>query len=84
MPSHERIIPLAAIDRIFLKAGCKTVDADATKELGQLLESIGLELMETAVLLQEHVGRKTIFGTDIRLAFEHWQEKKFGETKVSS
>ncbi|HME56196.1 MAG TPA: histone [Candidatus Lokiarchaeia archaeon] len=79
MPSHERIIPLAAIDRIFLKAGCNAVDSEATKELGRLLESIGFEILETAVLLQAHVGRKTIFGTDVRLAFEHWQAKKTGE-----
>jgi len=79
MPSHERILPLAAIDRILLKAGCKAVDADAAKDLGQLLESIGLEILDTAVLLQAHAGRKTIFGTDIRLAFEHWQAKNAGE-----
>lgn len=82
MPPHERILPLAAIDRIFLKVGCKAVESNATKELGQLLESIGLEILETAVLLQAHVGRKTMFGTDIRLAFEHWQKKIFGQ-KIS-
>jgi histone H3/H4 len=79
MPSHERIISLATIDRIFLKAGCKTVDHKASEEIGRLLESIGLEILETAVLLQAHAGRKTIFGTDIRIAFEHWQKKNVGQ-----
>ena len=79
MPSHDRIISLATIDRIVLKAGCKNVDRNASEEIGRLLESIGLEILETAVLLQAHVGRKTIFGTDIRLAFEHWQKKNFGQ-----
>jgi histone H3/H4 len=72
----DRIIPLASLDRILVNAGVALADLDATKQLGQLLETLGLEILETAIKLTKHAGRKTITDADINLAFEYWRENR--------
>ncbi len=80
-PPKARIIPLASIDRIFNKARTLPIDGDAVKELGRVLEEIGMEIVKTAVVITGYAGRKTVMGSDITFAFEQWSKKnttKFG------
>jgi histone H3/H4 len=72
----DRIIPLASLDRILVSAGVAFADLDATKQLGQLLETLGLEILETAITLTKHAGRKTITDADITLAFDYWRANR--------
>lgn len=43
---------------------------DASQELAELLEKIGLEVAEKANKLAHHAGRKTVVSEDIKLAAE--------------
>jgi histone H3/H4 len=77
MPARkDRIISLASIDRIFLKAQCAPADIVAAEEFGQLLEYVAGEILETAKILTKYAGRKTINEADITLAFDQWKQKK--------
>jgi histone H3/H4 len=85
MPAYkDRSLSLATIDRIFLKAKCTPADIAANDALGQMLEQIAGEILETARVLNPHAGRKTITDADIDLAYDHWQRKlglkKAGDT----
>ncbi len=76
MPARKRrIISLASIDRIFLKVQSAPADIAAADELGQLLEQIAGEILETAKILTKYAGRKTINDADISLAFDEWKKK---------
>jgi histone H3/H4 len=77
MPAKkERTISLASIDRIFLKAQCALADIAAAEALGQVLEQVAIEVLETATALTKYAGRKTINDTDITLAYDQWKQKK--------
>lgn len=68
----ERILPLAAVDRLIRKSSSGRVSEDAASELAQLLEEVGAKISQKAAELAKHANRKTITGPDIRLAHKNF------------
>lgn len=67
----ERIISLACIDRIFLKAtGKSNLDIDASNMMIDILQKYALELLKNAIQVRNITNRKTIKGNDIKLSNE--------------
>jgi histone H3/H4 len=65
----EKILPLAAMERIMKKAAPEIRVSDPAKDaLREYLEEKGLELSKVAAEFAAHAGRKTIKAEDIRLA----------------
>jgi DNA-binding protein len=60
----------AAVERIIKKAGSERVSADATETLAALMEEHGIFLAREAKKMSDHAGRKTLRGSDIRMAAE--------------
>jgi len=60
----------AAVERIIKKAGAERVSAEATETLTGLMEEHGAFLAKEAKKMADHAGRKTIRGSDIRMAAE--------------
>jgi len=60
----------AAIERIIKKAGADRISADATETLAALMEEYGVFLAKEAKKMSDHAGRKTLRGSDIRIAAE--------------
>jgi len=61
-------LPIAPIDRIIRKSGAERVSNDARKDLAEILEERGKTIVQEAVKLAKHAGRKTIKTEDIKLA----------------
>jgi histone H3/H4 len=66
----ERILPLAAVDRVIRKAGASRVSEDAAAALSEILEEKGIEISRRAIEFSSHAKRKTITASDIRLALK--------------
>lgn len=64
----ERILPLAAVDRLIRKGGAARVSEDAAEALSEILEEKGIEISRKAIEFSVHAKRKTITAEDIRLA----------------
>jgi DNA-binding protein len=60
----------AAVERIIKKAGAERVSAEATETLAELMEEYGIFLAKEAKKMADHAGRKTMRGSDIRMAAE--------------
>ena len=60
----------SAVERIMKKAGAERVSADATETLIVLMEEYGMFLSREAKKMSDHAGRKTLRGSDIRMAAE--------------
>jgi DNA-binding protein len=60
----------AAVERIIKKAGAERVSAEATETLAELMEEHGIFLAKEAKKMADHAGRKTMRGSDIRMAAE--------------
>jgi len=58
----------AAMHRICKKAGAERVSESAAKELGKVLEEIGIKIGKESVDWAMHAGRKTVKAEDIRKA----------------
>jgi histone H3/H4 len=58
----------AAVERIIKKAGAERVSADATETLCEIMEDYGAFIAREAKKMSDHAGRKTLRGTDIRMA----------------
>jgi histone H3/H4 len=67
-PGTSRELPIATMQHLIKKAGAKRVSRGAALALAEILEQDGREIAIEATRLAEHAGRKTITGTDIRLA----------------
>lgn len=64
----DRVLPLAAVDRLIRKGAGLRVSEDAAIELAELLESHGVNVSRMAGEFAKHANRKTITGADIKLA----------------
>ena len=60
----------SAVERIMKKAGAERISADATETLAVLMEEYGIFLAKEAKKMSDHAGRKTLRGSDIRMAAE--------------
>jgi histone H3/H4 len=60
----------AAVERIIKNAGADRVSADATETMAGLMEEYGAFLAKEAKKMADHAGRKTLRGTDVRMAAE--------------
>ena len=80
----ERLIPLAAMERILKSAGAHRVSEEAKVALRQVIEDIAMEIGEEANRLAGHAKRKTIKADDIRLASQQIMTDISKERKISS
>jgi DNA-binding protein len=65
----EKILPLAAMEKILKKGSPDIRVSDPAKEaLREYLEEKGVELAKVAAEFSAHAGRKTIKAEDVRLA----------------
>ena len=60
----------AAVERIIKKAGAERVSAEATETLAEMMEEYGIFLAKEAKKMSDHAGRKTMRGSDLRMAAE--------------
>jgi histone H3/H4 len=63
----------AAVERIIKKAGAYRISADATETLAVLMEEYGEHIAKEAKKMSDHAGRKTVRGSDIRMAAEFFK-----------
>jgi histone H3/H4 len=61
-------LAIAAMHRICKKAGAERVSESAAKELGKVLEEIGIKIGKEAIDWSMHAGRKTVKAEDIKQA----------------
>jgi DNA-binding protein len=64
----ERLIPLAAMEKIMKNAGVDRVADDAKVALKEVIEEKARQISERAAKFALHAGRKTIKAEDIQLA----------------
>ncbi len=60
----------AGVERIIKKAGARRISTDAAEILTELMEEYGTFLSKEAKKMSDHAGRKTLRGSDIRMAAE--------------
>ena len=64
----NKILPLAAMEKILKKHGAKRVSDSAKIELKDVLEDHAEKIALKAIKFSAHAGRKTIKAEDIKLA----------------
>ncbi len=64
----DKILPLAAVDRLIRKSGAGRVSEDAASALCEVLEEHGMKIAQQAAVFSKHANRKTITAEDIKLA----------------
>ena len=64
----ERLIPLAAMEKIIKQAGAERVSDDAKSALKEVIETKAEEISAKAIKYALHAGRKTVQAGDIKLA----------------
>ncbi len=65
---NELEISIAPMSRLCKKAGAARVSEEGAKELGKVLEKIGVQIAKDALDYANHAGRKTIKAEDIEIA----------------
>ncbi len=67
----KRILPLAAMESLLkIKANAPRVSNSAKEALRDALEEVGEEIGHKAVRFAQHSGRKTVKGSDVKLAYK--------------
>jgi histone H3/H4 len=66
-------LSLSAVERIIKKGGAERISADATETLAVLMEEYGVFLSKEAKKMADHAGRKTLRGSDIRMAADFFK-----------
>ena len=69
----ERILPLAAVDRIIRKSGAGRVSESAVSALAEVLEEEGIKISQQAAEYAKHANRRTVTDADIKLAKKNKQ-----------
>jgi len=64
----KRGIPLSAMERILKKCGADRVSDGAKEALLSVIEERATEIAKKAITYALHTGRKTVKGSDVRLA----------------
>lgn len=64
----KRLLPRAAMETLLKKAGADRVSEDAKDALKEILEREAETIAKEAMKFALHAGRKTIKGSDVRLA----------------
>ena len=64
----EKLLPLAAMEKILKKSGAERVSDKAKIALKQVIEEKAEEISQRAIKFAMHAGRKTVKAGDIKLA----------------
>ena len=64
----EKLIPLAAMEKMLKQGGANRVSDKAKAALKEVLEEYAEKIAQSAVKLAMHAGRKTVKSSDIKLA----------------
>jgi histone H3/H4 len=64
----ERVLPLAAMEKILKQAGAERVSDQAKVALKEVIEELAGKIAGNAVKFASHAGRKTVKERDIKLA----------------
>jgi histone H3/H4 len=64
----KKDLQLAPMHRMIKKAGADRVSDEATKELRQVLEEVGVRIAREALDFTKHAHRKTVKAEDIQIA----------------
>jgi DNA-binding protein len=72
---NELDFSVAPMHRICKKAGAKRVSEEGAKELGKVLEGIGVKIAKEALDYATYAKRKTIKVEDIEIAVRKVMEK---------
>lgn len=62
------ILPLAAMEKLLKKSGAARVSEGAKEAMREVLEDYASQLGEKAIRFAQHSGRKTVKGSDVKLA----------------
>ena len=71
MPRKGEILPRAPVGRLIVKAGAQRVSATAIETLAEIMTELGEKISERAIKIAQHSGRKTVKGSDIKLAYKY-------------
>ena len=71
MPITNKLLPLAAMEKILKRCGAERVSDKAKSALKDAVEEKAELIAQQAVRYAHHAGRKTIKSGDIRLAAKH-------------
>lgn len=66
--AKRSVLPLAAMEKLLKTAGAARVSDKAKVALKDALEEAGDKIAQDAIKFASHSGRKTVKGSDIRLA----------------
>jgi len=71
MALSNKLLPLAAMEKILKKSGAERVSDKAKTALKEVIEEVAEEIAENAVRYAHHAGRKTVKAGDVKLAAKH-------------
>ena len=65
---NEKVLPLAAMEKMLKQSGADRVSDKAKVALKNVVEEMAEKIAVKAIQLAEHAGRKTVKGRDVKLA----------------